>query len=73
MNITLSIDEQTVKRAREKLDSMGRSINQEIREHLQKLAGDDDIERDIEEFRRLSGRGNSHGWKFNRNEIYQRR
>lgn len=73
MNITLSIDEQTVKRAREKLDSMGKSINQEIREHLQKLAGDDDVEQDIEEFRRLSGRGNSNGWKFNRDELYERR
>ena len=34
MNITLSIDEQIVERAREKLRATGKSINQEIREHL---------------------------------------
>ena len=39
MNITLSIDEQTVKRAREKLRSLGKSVNEEIREHLRHVAG----------------------------------
>lgn len=73
MNITLSIDEQVAERAREKLRAVGKSINQEIREHLQHIAGDEDVERRIEEFHRLSGKGNSHGWKFNREEIYERR
>jgi hypothetical protein len=75
MNITLSIDEQIVERAREKLRATGKSVNQEIREHLQHVAGDDDLEleRDLELFERLSGLGNSNGWKFNRDELYEER
>jgi hypothetical protein len=73
MNITLSIDEKIVERARERLKATGKSINQEIREHLQHIAGDDDVERDIEEFLRLSGQGNPQGWKWNRDELYEER
>jgi hypothetical protein len=73
MRITFSIDEQIVARAREKLRVVGKTLNQEIREHLQHLAGDEDIEHQIAEFERLSGQGDSQGWKFNREEIYERR
>jgi 5-carboxymethyl-2-hydroxymuconate isomerase len=75
MNITLSIDEQLVGRAREKLRATGKTVNQEIREHLAHIAGDDDLEleRDLEMFERLSGLGNSNGWKFNRDELYEER
>ncbi len=74
MNITLSIDEQLVERAREKLRATGKSINQEIREHLQHVAGDDEqLERDLEFLERTAGLGNSNGWKFNREELYERR
>ena len=59
MNITLSIDEQIAERAREKLRAMGKSLNQEIRDHLQHVAGDDDLERDLEYLERTSGLGNS--------------
>ena len=31
-----------------------------------------DPERSIEEFKRLSGKGNSRGWRFNRDEIHSR-
>ena len=72
MNVTLSIDEQLVARARKKADALGKSLNQLIRDYLQKLAGGDDPERSIEEFRKLSGRGHSRGWRFNRNEIHER-
>ena len=72
MNVTLSIDEQTVERARKRAESLGKSLNQVIREYLQKLAGRDDPERSIEEFRRLSGTGDSRGWRFNRDEIHER-
>jgi hypothetical protein len=51
---------------------MGTSLNQVIRDYLRKLAGGDDAERSIEEFRRLSGTGNSRGWRFNRDEIHER-
>jgi Family of unknown function (DUF6364) len=72
MNVTLSIDEQLVARARKKADALGKSLNQLIRDYLQKLAGGDDPERSIEEFRKLSGRGHSRGWRFNRDEIHER-
>ena len=72
MNITLSIDEGVITRARKRAQSLGKSLNQVVRDYLQKLAGDDDAERSIEEFKRLSGRGNSRGWRFNRDEIHDR-
>ena len=75
MNITLSIDEQLVERAREKLRATGKTINQEIREHLQSVAGDDDrgLERELEEFVRHAGQGDSQGQKWSREEIYEER
>ncbi|PYX29898.1 MAG: MerR family transcriptional regulator [Acidobacteria bacterium] len=72
MNITLSVDKQLVARARKRADALGKSLNQLIRDYLQKLAGGDDAEQSIEEFRRLSGKGHSRGWRFNRNEIHER-
>lgn len=71
MNVTLSIDKQVVARARKRAEALGKSLNQLIRDYLQTLA-DDDPERSIEEFKRLSGRGNSRGWRFNRDEIHER-
>jgi hypothetical protein len=74
MNITLSIDEQLVERAREKLRPMGKSLNQEIREHLQHVAGDDDLERDLEFLEKTSGLGKPEAnWKFNRDDVYEER
>lgn len=72
MNLTLSVDEQLVARARKKADALGKSLNQLIRDYLQKLAGGDDPERSIEEFKSLSGKGNSRGWRFDRDEIHER-
>jgi hypothetical protein len=75
MNLTLSIDEQTVERAREKLRAVGKSVNDEIREHLRNIAGEDHSNHKdwIEELHSLSGKGDSRGWRFNRDEIYERR
>jgi hypothetical protein len=72
MNVTLSLDDQLVSRARKKAQALGKSLNQMIRDYLQTVAGGDDAERSIEEFKRLSGRGNSRGWRFNREEIHKR-
>jgi hypothetical protein len=72
MNVTLSIDDQLVTRARKKAEALGKSLNQLIRDYLQTVAGGDDAERSIEEFRRLSGKGHSRGWRFNRDEIHSR-
>jgi hypothetical protein len=73
MNVTLSIDEKLLERAREKLRAAGKTVNQEIREHLQHLVGDEDLERDLEFLEKTAGQGDSRGWKWNRNEIYERR
>lgn len=72
MNVTLSIDEQVVARARKKAKALGKSLNELIRDYLQTLAGGDNAERSIEEFERLSGRGHSGGWRFNRDEMHER-
>ena len=72
MNVTLSIDDQVVSRARKKAEAMGKSLNQLIRDYLQSVAGGDNPERSIEEFKRLSGHGHSRGWRFNRDEIHER-
>lgn len=72
MNVTLSVDEQLVARARKKASALGKSLNQLIRDYLQTVAGGDDPERSIEEFKQLSGRGHSRGWRFDRNEIHDR-
>ena len=72
MNVTLSIDEQLVARARKKADALGKSLNQLVRDYLQRLAGGDDPEKSIAEFQRLSGHGHSRGWRFNRDEIHER-
>ncbi len=75
MNLTLSIDEQTVKRAREKLQAVGKSINDEIREHLRHVAGEDDatLERDLEFLKNTAGLGDSNGWKWSREDAYAER
>ena len=76
MNITLSIDDQTVEQARRVASAMNKSLNQVIREYLEQLARRDQAERDIAEFRALSEQheGKSPtGWKWNRDEIYDRK
>jgi len=74
MNVTLSVDEQLLDRAREKLRATGKTINQEFREHLEHIVGDDDLEADIEFFIRTSGQGKPDtDWHWDRNEIYEER
>jgi hypothetical protein len=72
MNVTLSIEDQLVARARKKAEALGKSLNQMIRDYLQTVVGGDDPERSIAEFNRLSGQGHSRGWRFNRDEIHER-
>jgi len=72
MNVTLSIDEQVLERARRRAAALGKSLNQLIRDYLERLAGGDEPERSIAEFKRLSGRGHSRGWRFNRDQIHGR-
>jgi hypothetical protein len=73
MNVTLSIDEKLLERVREKLRATGKTVNQEIRAHLQHIAGDDQLERDLEYLRTHAGLGNSRGWRYNREDAYEGR
>lgn len=75
MNVTLSLDDEVVKEARRRAEAMGTSVNQLIREYLEQFAGKSNANADIEEFQRLSriSHGDSKGWKFNREEIHERR
>ncbi len=74
MNLTLSIDDRLLEEAREVARSMGTSVNQIVREHLEQLTSRDEAERDVDELRRLSAQseGRSRGWKFDREEIHER-
>lgn len=75
MNITLSVDDEVIRAARRRADALGTSVNQLVREYLKDLAGGNGSEADAAEFERLSrlAHGNSGGWKFNRDEIHERR
>ena len=74
MNLTLSIDDGLLRRARKRAEAMGKSLNQVVREYIEQLAGLDDARRDVEKLRRLSAqsRGRARGWRFNRDEVHAR-
>jgi antitoxin component of RelBE/YafQ-DinJ toxin-antitoxin module len=74
MNLTLSIDERLVDDARKVAATMGKSVNQLIREYLEQLTSASTVEEDLTELRRLSkqSKGSSKGWKFDRDEIHAR-
>jgi hypothetical protein len=74
VNLTLSIEEKTVRKARKVAESLGLTLNQAVRRFLEELAdgrpAEDDI-RDVERLSKESG-GHSRGWRFNRDEIHER-
>ena len=74
VNITLSVDEKTVQRARDAAQAMGKSLNQSVREHIERLSGADQRLADHEAFeaRAVAGKGRLNGWKFNRDEANSR-
>jgi hypothetical protein len=75
VNVTLSIDDEVLAQARRQAEAMGTSVNQLIREYLEQIAGRMDRETAAAEFERLSleSTGDSSGWKFNREELHERR
>jgi hypothetical protein len=74
VNITLSVEDEVVERARHRAEALGTSLNQMVREYLAQVAGKTDAEAEADEFDRLSrlARGNSRGWKFDRDELHDR-
>jgi uncharacterized protein DUF6364 len=75
MNITLSVDDEVIRKARHRAEVLGTSVNQLVRDYLERLAGVRDPAAEAAEFTRLSrlSHGNSRGWKFNREEIHERK
>jgi hypothetical protein len=75
MNVTLSVDDEVLDRAPRRAEAAGTSVNQLIREHLEQIAGLSDPAADVAGFVRLSreSRGDSRSWKFNREELHERR
>ena len=73
MNTTIHACELTVARARKKAEALGKSLNQLIHACWQGLAGDYAHRSSMEEFRRLSGKGNSHAQRLDRDEAHLRK
>jgi hypothetical protein len=75
MNVTLSVDDDVIRQARRHAEAIGTSVNQLVREYLEQLAGKTDPKADATEFERLSrlAKGDSRGWKFDREELHERR
>lgn len=74
MNVTLSIPDPLLEEARKVARARGISLNQMIREELERLTARTDSEAALAELQRLwteSG-GDSGGWKWNREEIRDR-
>jgi hypothetical protein len=45
-------------------------MSQRMSDSVESKVDEDHAERSIEEFKRLSGQGDSSGWKFDRDEIH---
>ena len=73
-NLTLSVDEKTVERARDAALAMGTSLNQLIRDHIERIAGAAQRENDhiAYERRATKSQGRLRGWKFDREEANSR-
>ncbi len=74
MNITLSVDEQVARRAREAAQKMGKSLNQAVRDYLEQLAGGAQRGHHWAQFEASSLRSSARldGWRFNRDEANER-
>jgi len=74
MNITLSIDERIAERARVAAATMGKSLNQAVRDYLEQLAGRQQLAAELEAFERsaIQSPGRINGWRFDREEANRR-
>lgn len=72
MTLHLAIDDHLAEEARKVAQTMGTSVDQLVLDFLHRLTSQQ-IDEEMAELRRLSGQGDSRGWKFNREEIHERR
>ena len=75
MNLTLSVDDQIVQKAKKRAEILGTRVNQLVRDYLEQLAGKSNAAHDAEEFERLSRSSNAvpKDYKFDRDELHERR
>lgn len=75
MNITLSVDAGLIEEARKLAQARGTSVNQLVRDYLEALVRPRDVKGYGAELRQLTqeGAGRSKGWRFDRDEIHERR
>jgi hypothetical protein len=73
-NLTLSVDEKTTQQARIRAQEMGTSLNQFLRDQIDRLAGTQQREQEhaAYEARCLASKGKLRGWKFDRDEANAR-
>ena len=74
-NLTLSVDEKSTERAREAAQAMGKTLNQFLRDQIERLAGKEQLllEHDAFEARCRASKGRLKGWKFDRDDANARR
>ena len=74
MNITLAVDERVAERARAAAQAMGMSLNQAVREYLERLAGEQQRTAAAEAYAQsaLQSPGRLRGWAFDREQLHMR-
>lgn len=75
MNITLSVDDAVIEKARKLAGARGTSVNQMVRDYLEALVRPRGRDTFGVELRRLTaeGKGRSKGWRFDRDALHERR
>lgn len=75
MNITLSSDEQTIRKTRAFARRQGVSLNELLRRYMDSVTSADDVEAALEEFSRLALEQGGHSapdYRFDREEAHRR-
>ena len=74
MNITLSVDERIAEQARAAAATMGKSLNQAVRDYLEQLAGSQQLASELQAFEQSARAtpGRLGGWRFDRVEANRR-
>ena len=74
MNITLAVDEQVAERARVAVQAMGKSLNQVVRDYLERLAGEKQRAAAADAYAEsaLQSPGRLRGWTFDREQLHTR-
>ena len=74
VNITLSIDDRVIQEARRRAEAMGTSVNQLVREYLERFIATPGVLAAATGFECIlrGDGGNSRGWHFNREDLHRR-